>query len=101
MFRKQCLFLLCVNLRNSACDFVIYVLCWLSCFVSFAKITLPLDPTDWGSTAQSTGEYLKCGPSDFSASYATRASGELLGGSKDALRGGHFRSDEEAKTVHD
>jgi len=79
MFCKVRFFLVCFDLCNSVCDFVKYVLCWLSCFVSFANITLPRDPTDWGSTAQRTGEYLKCGPSDFSASYAPRASGELPG----------------------
>jgi len=37
----------------------------LNCFVFPAKITLPQDLTVWNSTAQETGEKLKCGSPDF------------------------------------
>ena len=49
--------------------------------MSLANITLPREPTDWGSAAQRTGEYFKCGPSEFSARYAPPVTGELPGGS--------------------
>ena len=81
MFCELFSLFVCFNKCNSVNDLIIYLLCYLNCFVLPVKITLPRNPTDWGSTVQELGEHLKCGPPDFPARYAPPVSGELPGGS--------------------
>jgi hypothetical protein len=69
------------NQCNSVNDFIIYLLCYLSCFVPPVEIPFHGTRPIGGSTAQELGRYFQCEPPDFPARYAPPVSVELPGGS--------------------